>query len=151
MNETNNFFSKKTNKKLMKLIINILILFFLANFAMAQKPVPTFEVSANQAIENSTLGGGFIGTQIDTPLIKNDLISITELSEGDFILLEINKNDRKKYSLELINCRGEITIAIADFDAASVKIVKNNLEKGEYKVFLTDSNSNKTDVGVVSF
>ncbi len=135
----------------MKIAVNILILFLLTNFALAQKAAPRFDVSSLSVAENSTLGGNSISGQVDTPIVKNDLIHITELSEGDYILLEINKNDRKSYSLELINCRGELTIAIADFDASSIKIIKNNLEKGEYTVFLTDSNSQKTDVGVVSF
>ncbi len=135
----------------MKLIINFLILFLITNIAFAQSNIPSFEVSEFRVVENSTLGGNCIDNQLDTPIVKNDLIHITELSEGDFILLEINKNDRKNYSLELINSRGEITIAISNFDASSVKIIRNNLEKGEYTVHLTDSNSNKTDVGVVSF
>ena len=53
--------------------------------------------------------------------------------------------------LELIDNNGDIIITIADFNSSSFKIVKNNLHKGDYTVFLTEQETQKVDIGTISF
>lgn len=134
----------------MKIILGILFI-LTANYAISQNAVPTFIVSSDTNIENSILGGTYINSdENDISTQHNNLIFIKEMNEGDFILFEINKNDKKDYSLELINSDGEIIIAIPDFNASSFRIVKNTLQKGNYTVFLTEQETQKINTGTIT-
>lgn len=133
----------------MKTIITV-ILISIASIAISQNTVPEFIVDTNEMLSNSTLGGAYTTPTEQVKPLPNELIFIKEMSEGDFVLLEINKDDKKNYHLELIDSNGDIMITIADFNSSSFKIVKNNLQKGNYTVFLTDEESQKIDIGIIS-
>ncbi len=135
----------------MKQILYILFFTFLFQNILAQKPVPSFEVYNSSVTDNSTLGGSYIENTNNAQVYQSNLLQISELSDGDYILLEINREDKKTYSLEMIDEAGDILIAIDDFNSASMKIVKNNLHKGQYTVYLTDRFSNTLDIGIIHY
>lgn len=134
----------------MRTILSIVFV-LVANFAISQNLAPNFTVNSTKIVENSTLGGSFIDfSENDITIQQTNLVFIKEMNQGDFILLEINRNDKKKYYLELMNSAGEVIVSISDFNSSSFKIVKNNFDKGNYTVFLTEQETQKVDTGIVS-
>lgn len=134
----------------MKLIYTI-ILTLIANISFSQGTVPGFTADKNkQTTENSTLGGNFIsGDKAVETNTNHQIVTIKKLKKGDFVIIEINKNDKKNYALELINSRGEIALSIANFNASAFKIIKKTFDNGNYTVFLTDCETKKTDVSSI--
>jgi len=135
----------------MKFFIGIIFV-LVSQLGFSQNFAPGFEIEASNLEVISTLGGYYVSSEnrIEAT-IKKDLVLVTEMDEGDFVLFEINKDDKKDYQLELVNEKGEIIISISNFNSASYKVVKNTFGSGNYVVQLTQKGTNIIDYGRISF
>ena len=138
----------------MKTVLTILFSLFLVQTIFAQtNTAPGFLVNttSNASDENSTLGGSAIYYMDEEINMDRNLIFISRAEGSDFLVLEINTNDKKNYNLELIDEEGDVIVALEKFNSGSIKLIKNNLHAGTYSVQLTDTETNKVHRGNYTF